>query len=111
VVLAATPPPAGAAAVAVPKARLVAVDSATTQEHALGAENTLGRVPENTIPVPNGSVSRHHATIRYAGGSWSIVDQKSENGTWVNGERVTERKLAHDDRINIGTVRFRFKLD
>jgi hypothetical protein len=105
-----TTPPAGAAAAAVPKARLVAVDGAA-QEHKLGAESTLGRVPENTIPIPNGSVSRHHATIRFAAGVWSIVDQKSENGTWVNGERITERKLAHDDRINIGTVRFRFKLD
>jgi len=116
VVFGSVPPPLAppaAAAAAVPKARLVPVESTgpAAKEHPLAAENTLGRVPENSIPVPHGSVSRHHATLRYADGAWWIVDQKSENGTWVNGERVTERKLGNDDRINIGTVRFRFRID
>jgi hypothetical protein len=111
VVFGSVPPPAAPAA-AVPKAFLVAVEAtgAAGAEHALRAENKLGRVPENEIPVPHGSVSRHHATIRYRDAAWWIEDQKSENGTWVNGERVAERQLGHDDRINIGTVRFRFKL-
>jgi predicted component of type VI protein secretion system len=105
------PPPAAPPPVAVPKAFLVAVEptGAAGIEHSHAAESTVGRVPENAVAVPHGSVSRHHATIRFRDGVWWIEDQKSENGTWVNGERVTERKLAHDDRINIGTVRFRFK--
>ena len=40
---------------------------------------------------------------------WMLRDLSSENGTYVNGQRVTERMLADGDRVQFGTSRFVFK--
>ncbi len=48
-------------------------------------------------------VSTRHAEFRDSGGSWSITDQASTNGTFVNGERITgERRLANGDIVSFG---------
>ncbi len=93
-------------------AKLVPVDAAdgSAQEHSLTPENTLGRVRENSIQIQQGSVSRHHAILRLTAEAWTLEDLKAENGTWVNGERIDKRRLADGDRVNIGTVRFIFRL-
>ena len=48
-------------------------------------------------------VSTKHAEFRQTGGAWSVVDQGSTNGTFVNGERITsERRLANGDIVSFG---------
>ena len=45
------------------------------------------------------------ATIRgsfYGDGSYSIEDQNSRHGTWVNGERIARHVLHNSDRIEFG---------
>jgi V8-like Glu-specific endopeptidase len=65
---------------------------------------TLGRHPDNDIvfdPVAEPLVSAFHAEIREIGpGRYVLVDRGSSNGTWVEGERITE--LAFDGRLEIG---------
>ena len=78
--------------------------------HVLAAANTIGRVSDNAIQVQHGSVSRHHALLRFTAEGWMLEDLNAENGTWVNGERIEKRLLLDGDRINIGTVRFFFRL-
>ncbi|MEO7795607.1 MAG: FHA domain-containing protein, partial [Thermoanaerobaculia bacterium] len=78
--------------------------------HPLADENTLGRVAENSIRIQQGSVSRHHAILRFTAEGWMLEDLKTENGTWVNGDRIEKRRLADGDRVNIGTVRFMFRI-
>ncbi|MBZ5551093.1 MAG: SpoIIE family protein phosphatase [Acidobacteriia bacterium] len=63
----------------------------------------IGRNSENHVILNDPSISRFHAEIRPQNGSFYIVDVGSKNGTIVNGERVTERKLAHGDRIQLGS--------
>lgn len=63
----------------------------------------IGRNSENQVILNDPSISRFHAEIRPQNGSFYIVDVGSKNGTIVNGERVTERKLAHGDRIQLGS--------
>jgi hypothetical protein len=47
--------------------------------------------------------SRLHATLHTgAGGTLHIVDERSRNGTLVNGQRVSEAVLKDGDVINIG---------
>lgn len=109
-------PPADAPAGGVTQrllARLVAVDAgeASVREHALAPVTTIGRVADNSLQLQQASVSRHHAILRLDAEGWMIEDLKAENGTWVNGERVGERRLADGDRVNIGAVRFVFRLD
>ncbi len=48
----------------------------------------VGRSPECRVSVPDRTLSRRHARIEVLGGRVTIVDLKSENGTFVNGERV-----------------------
>ncbi len=94
-------------------ARLVPVDAseASAREYALAPVTTIGRVADNSVQLQQASVSRHHAILRLAADGWTIEDLKAENGTWVNGERVGECRLADGDRVNIGAVRFVFRLD
>lgn len=80
------------------------------QGHVLAAANTIGRVSDNAIQIQHGSVSRHHAILRFTAEGWTLEDLKAENGTWVNGERIDKRQLLDGDRVNIGTVRFLFQL-
>ena len=48
-------------------------------------------------------VSTKHAEFRESAGSWSVLDQGSTNGTFVNGERITsERRLANGDIVSFG---------
>jgi FOG: FHA domain len=52
----------------------------------------IGRAPENDIVVSDPTVSRQHAEIRNVSGAYRIVDLDSSHGTFVNGQRVTERR-------------------
>src|SRR5215472_2612093 len=70
---------------------------------------TLGRGDENGIVLTTPSASRVHAELRLQDGGYVLHDRGSSNGTWVNGERVTERVLQHGDQISIGDEVFRFE--
>jgi hypothetical protein len=50
-------------------------------------------------------VSRRHAAIRSANGSFAIEDLGSTNGTFVNDERITGvRVLSHGDTVRLGST-------
>jgi len=63
---------------------------------------TIGRAPNNDIAIPDGTISRHHAKIEFTEDGFVIMDLGSENGIFVNGERVTERLLATGDKVEVG---------
>ena len=49
------------------------------------------------------TVSRVHATLTRTGDGWTVADNASRNGTFVNGRRLdTEQPLAPADRVLIG---------
>jgi pSer/pThr/pTyr-binding forkhead associated (FHA) protein len=63
---------------------------------------TIGRSPDNDLPVDNLAVSNHHAKIYFEAGRLVIEDLDSLNGTFVNDLRI-ERATLHDgDKIHIG---------
>ena len=69
-------------------------------------ENVIGRSSGSDIRVNSKSVSRNHAVLtRYDDGSWTITDADSQNGTWVNGERVTICPLTAGDLIEVGEAK------
>ena len=76
-----------------------------------GASATIGREVGNAIALGNdNTVSRHHATITASGGAFTIRDEGSSNGTFVNGAKITvEQKLTSGDEIQVGGSKFRFE--
>ena len=72
---------------------------------------TVGRSPACGLALPwDAQVSRSHASIEAIDGVWTVLDDgRSTNGTFVNEERVqNRRKLRHLDVIRVGATRLRF---
>lgn len=82
------------------------------QEVQLLAHNTLGRHPNNTVQVLDRIVSKEHCHVDLIdGGRYILRDLGSLNGTYVNGERVSERILKAGDEIMLGSTRIIFDAD
>lgn len=70
----------------------------------------IGRDPEADLPLGDPRVSFHHCHIEDHGDGWAVVDEGSTNGVRVNGERVSARMLAPNDKIELGDSVLRFEL-
>ena len=69
---------------------------------------TVGRHPEADIFFDDVTVSRRHAEITRTGTSFELVDQRSLNGSYVNGERVDRAVLVNGSEVRIGKFRLNF---
>jgi len=68
-----------------------------------GDRMIIGRADDCEIVIDNLAVSRHHAIIERKDGGFQIKDLDSNNGTFVNGHRITEgTSLNFGDEIGIG---------
>jgi ABC-type multidrug transport system ATPase subunit len=65
---------------------------------------TIGRAGENDIVIPDVLASRHHATLIPTPAGMEIVDNRSINGTFVNGARVDTALLRDGDVVTIGNI-------
>ncbi len=63
---------------------------------------TVGRDASNAIQLHDTEVSRSHIELRRSGESYLLTDQKSSNGTFVNGRQVSEQMLSSGDQLQIG---------
>src|SRR5215212_6845326 len=63
---------------------------------------SMGRRSETDLRLPGADISRVHAEITFDKGVCTIRDKQSRFGTFVNGERTTEKVLAHGDEIRLG---------
>lgn len=70
----------------------------------------LGRRSDCQIFVPDMRVSRQHARIHRESAEWALEDLGSNNGTYVNGERIQNAKLEHEDEITIANNRIRVEM-
>jgi pSer/pThr/pTyr-binding forkhead associated (FHA) protein len=68
----------------------------------------IGRSPRCDIQIPDRSISREHARIRYYEGRWFIQDQQSAAGIIVNGKKMLAGPLQDGDIIQLGETRLRF---
>lgn len=79
----------------------------------LGAMTTLGRDEGADVVLDDPGVSRRHSEIRVTTDGphlvTSIRDLNSTNGTFVNGDRVTTRRLQDGDRVTLGRTSATFR--
>jgi pSer/pThr/pTyr-binding forkhead associated (FHA) protein len=65
---------------------------------------TVGRVEDNTFQIGDSSVSSHHAEILLRGTDIVVKDLNSTNGTFINGEKITETVLQPGQTLRLGQV-------
>ena len=75
----------------------------------LGAMTRVGRSPDNDLVLARDSISGHHAHLMLHEGDALLVDEDSTNGTWVNGERVSTRRLRHGDQVSFDEIIYIFE--
>jgi ABC-type multidrug transport system ATPase subunit len=64
----------------------------------------IGRATDNDIVIPEVLASRHHATLLPTPNGTEIRDNRSINGTFVNGARVDSAVLHDGDVVTIGNI-------
>ena len=75
----------------------------------LDAQRTrIGRATESEIFLDDVTVSRKHAQIIRDGKKFSLEDQGSLNGTYLNGSITTKSELDDGDEVQIGKFRMHF---
>jgi pSer/pThr/pTyr-binding forkhead associated (FHA) protein len=72
-------------------------------------KTTVGRVEDNAFQIAEGSVSSHHAEIILRGNDVVIKDLNSTNGTYINGEKITESVLKPGQTLKMGSVEMRLE--
>ena len=91
---------------------LLVVRGANVGTHYLIRETKqkLGRESHCEIHLEDSEASRTHAEIDFVDGDYVLRDLGSSNGTFVNGNRITEHKLRVGDRVQIGKRLMLFRL-
>lgn len=75
-----------------------------------GKTYTVGRARESDIVIKDQRASRRHCTLEASSdGEWTLTDNKSSNGTYVNRQRITSRPLRDGDIVQVGQATFGFQ--
>ena len=75
-----------------------------------GSSVSIGRASDCSIPIKDRYLSRKHAEIVQAQGTWVLKDCGSANGTYLNGVRVDrDHPLRGGDRIRLGDTELVFE--
>ncbi|HNU82510.1 MAG TPA: FHA domain-containing protein [Thermoanaerobaculia bacterium] len=91
-------------------ARIICQEEGYEEEYLLAPSTLIGRNFECQIRIAHPALSRRHAQIDLQpDGSYLLIDLGSENGTLVNGIRVSEYHLIDGDLLDLGTLRFLFR--
>ena len=87
---------------------LVQESSGSREFDLVDLEVSIGRELDNTLRLPDPSISRHHATIKQTNGGHEIQDLGSSNGVLINGTRVETALLQDGDRITLGQLQLTY---
>ncbi|HEY3932587.1 MAG TPA: FHA domain-containing protein [Verrucomicrobiae bacterium] len=84
----------------------------TGRAHELNVDRTtIGRVEDNTFPITDPSVSSHHCEVHLQSGEILIRDLNSTNGSFINGEKITEKVLKPGQILRLGQVELKLEVE
>jgi len=84
----------------------------TGRTHELKADKTtIGRVEDNMFQIAEPSVSSHHCEILIRGNDVIVHDLSSTNGTFINGDKVSEGPLKPGQILRLGQIEMRLETD
>jgi adenylate cyclase len=90
--------------------KIIVTGNDQRREYELGAVNTVGRHPDNTLQILDRIVSKEHAQIiRQPDGRFLFRDLGSLNGSFLHGERLAEHVLADGDEITLGSTHLTYQ--
>lgn len=69
----------------------------------------FGRAVDATVFIEDPGVSRQHCTVEKTDDGFILTDLESNNGTFVNGQRIRQTRLKNGDEILIGKYVFLFE--
>lgn len=72
---------------------------------------TIGRDANNTITIPDPTVSRNHAKLFLQGKSWIVEDLESANGITTDGKQVEKLVLKSGLTFHLGEIAITFLKD
>jgi hypothetical protein len=70
-------------------------------------KTTVGRVEDNAFQIVDPSVSSHHCEVLQVANDIVIRDLNSTNGTFINGEKITESTLKPGQMLRLGQIELR----
>ncbi|NOK62662.1 MAG: hypothetical protein GFH27_549293n92 [Chloroflexi bacterium AL-W] len=72
----------------------------------------FGRAQHNDIVINTPNISRQHASVRFDGSDYYLLDSDAPNGTWIDDVRVLGKtRLQPGQIIRLGEQQFRFELE
>src|SRR2546423_1296058 len=74
-------------------------------------KTTIGRLEDTTFKIPEPSFSSHHCEVLLKGNDVLIRDLNSTNGTFINGEKVSEAPLKPGQVLRLGQIEMRLESD
>ena len=74
-------------------------------------KTTIGRLDDNTFHLVEPSVSSHHCEVLLRGSDVVVRDLNSTNGSFINGEKVTESVIKPGQILRLGQVELRLETD
>lgn len=91
---------------------VVLSEGLTGRSHDLKVDKTtIGRMEDNTFQIAEQSVSSHHCEILLKGNDVIVRDLDSTNGTYINGEKISEKVLKPGQILRLGNVEARLEGD
>lgn len=88
------------------EARLVEPSGASKSVALKPGSNSIGRDDNQDIQVNDPKVSKKHADLNISPqGKYVVTDMNSQNGTFVNGARISQKELYQGDQIQVGDSR------
>ena len=92
-------------------AKLVILSEGMTgRSHELTVDKTtIGRVEDNAFAITDPSVSSHHCEVLLHGTDVVVRDLNSTNGTFINGEMITEATLKPGQILRLGQIELRLE--